>query len=134
MFFFYLSPVAAGEINIFALQDIPKGAKLPLFADGDYKLWKPRELVRLDPYVRRELMARGVLDDTGLHGPKSLNRMSIGWYITHSNRANTVIDDEYNYYARHCISAHCNITVDFRTLGDTRYPKKPKSYYKPTQK
>ena len=112
------------EIGIFAAQDIPKGTKLPLFAKDDYKLWRLRDVRKLPALFRQRLLKYGVLDQTGLHGPKDPNRMSIGWYIRHSDDPTTKIDKNYNYFARRKVELGEEITVDLHTLEDERYPKR----------
>ena len=94
--YFYLAPVNTGlaglggdplehvDIGIFAAQDIPKGTKLPLFAKNDYKLWPLADAKKRPQPFWARLLKYGVLDETGLHGPKDPNRMSIGWRMTGS--------------------------------------------------
>jgi hypothetical protein len=116
------TPVMRTEIGIITTQDIPKGTKLPLFANDDYKLWRLRDVRKLPALFRERLLKYGVLDRSGLHGPKYPSQMSIGWYIRHSDDPTTRIDEEYDYFARRDIKAGEEITVDLHTLGDERYP------------
>lgn len=121
---FTRTPLERMEIGIFAAQDIPRGTKLPLFAKGDYKLW-PLSVAKKRPRLFWErLLKYGVLDETGLHGPKNPHQMSIGWYIRHSDMPTARIDKEYDYFACRNIKAGEEITVDLHTLGDVRYPKR----------
>lgn len=134
MLFFFLNPVSTGkpifvyppreriELGIFAAQDISAGTKLPLFAKDDYKLWRLRDVRKLPDLFRERLLRYGVLDKTGLHGPKNPNQMSIGWYIRHSDKPTTEIDEDYNYFARCNIKQGKEVTVDLHTLEDERYP------------
>ena len=117
-----LTPLARIELGIFATADIPKGTKLPLFAKDDYKLWPLADAKKKPQMFWTRLLKYGVLDETGLHGPKDPNRMSIGWYIRHSNNPTAKTDKDYDYFATRKIRAGEEVTVDLHTLGDVRYP------------
>lgn len=116
----------AESFGIFATQDIAMGTKLPLFAKDDYRLWPLGALRKLPPLLRERLLVYGVLDDSGLHGPKDPNKMSIGWYIRHADVPTAVIDERYDYFAARDIKAGEEVTVDLHTLEDVRYPPRMK--------
>lgn len=132
--FFFLAPVHVNpvatvhftEIGIFAAQDIPRGTKLPLFQEDDYKLWPLSDAKKKPRLFWERLLKYGVLDESGLHGPKDPNQMSIGWYIRHSDDPTTKIDKNYDYFASRKIRAGEEVTVDLHTLGDVRYPPRMK--------
>ena len=55
----------------------------------------------------------------GYYGPKDFARMSIGWYINHSDDPNLeerMIGKQWRYYARRAIQKGEEITMDYRTL------------------
>ena len=117
---FVLSKTSDGAIGIFATVDIKKGKKLKLFRKGDYKLRKHKTV---DSMPKAEVFAGYcVKDETGYHGPKDWNRMSIGWYIRHSKNPSTRIDAKYDYFASHKIKVGEELTIDMRTIGDERHP------------
>lgn len=121
-FLFYLNVNAKGNIGIFAAQDVPKGAYLPIFAQDDYHLWRKSTIAKLAAGTEH-LLGMCVLDSSGAHGPKDFNRPSIGWYIRNSGEEGpTAFHKNYKFYAARDIAAGEEVTVDVTTLGDERYP------------
>ncbi|HSE35551.1 MAG TPA: SET domain-containing protein [Candidatus Paceibacterota bacterium] len=115
---FVLRPVNATEIGIFATEDIPAGTYLPLFVRDDYRLMRTRTLERLPGGGQLALYC--VKDSSGYHAPSNFNRMSIGWYIRHSDQPSCE-HRNYTFFAARDIRAWEEITIDFEALGDERY-------------
>ena len=119
--FFYLAPVAGGEVGVFSSQLIRQGTYLPLFARGDYHLYRHSTI---DNMPGGERFARYcVKDSRGYHGPADFNCMSVGWYVEHSESPTARHRGDYeHYYALRDIQPGDQITFDHRTLDDPRYP------------
>ena len=111
--FFFLKPESLERIVICAAQDIPAGTYLPIFAAKDYRLMRKKTLANMP--MSEVFASYCVLDSSGVHAPSNFNRMSIGWYITHSDNP-TALHRNYRYYAARDIKAGEVITVDFKTL------------------
>lgn len=115
---FFLGVTPSREIAVFAAQPIPKGKSLPVFAVGDYHLWRKSTIAKLPAGVE-DLLRMCVLDKDGAHGPEDFNRPSVGWYIRDSaGIAPTAYHKNYLFFAARNIAAGEEITVDFTTLGD----------------
>ena len=117
---FVLHAFTCMKISVMATMDIPTGTRLPLFKKGDYKLRSKKQMDKMP--MSEVLMQYCIEDEDGVHGPKDFEQMSIGWYITHSEVPNAVVDEKYNYFACRNIKKGDIVTVDYRTFGDHRYP------------
>lgn len=115
---FLLQPSPIAGIGVFAARSFKKNEPLPLFADGElirtYELPRSREGQRL-------LERFGVRDPDNsrlFHCPADFSRMSVGWYLNHSDRPNAAHRD-YVYFAVRAIRKGEEVTVDYRTLNET---------------
>lgn len=111
-FSFILKPSKHG-IGVFAVYDIPKGARLRLFGDNT----QPRTLKRdeVPDLFRDHCVDRG----NELMCPLDFGAMHIGWYLNHSKSNANAIHKEYEWYADKDILAGDEILIDYNTLEES---------------
>lgn len=110
---FILKPSSIEGIGVFALSHIPKGTLLDLFDRTDYRLISRRKAASFPKSV---LETYCVEDSAGYHCPADFHRMSVGWYLNHSDQPNAGGSRE-NYYALRDIGEGEEITIDYATLS-----------------
>ena len=110
---FILKPSSIEGIGVFALSHIPKGTLLDLFDDTDYRLISRPES---ESFPKSVLETYCVEDGDGYHCPADFHRMSVGWYLNHSEQPNAGGKRE-NYYALRDIRKGEEITIDYATLS-----------------
>ena len=106
---FILSPSTIHGVGVFATHDIEQGTKLRLFARSEkVKFVGKKPKAPFGNYYVPCLCGR--------YGrPVDFGRMSIGWYLNHSDSPNAA-RSEYKYYALRDIKTGEEITIDYRTL------------------
>ena len=110
---FILKPSSIEGIGVFALSHIPKGTLLKLFDGTDYRLISRRKSVS----IAKSVLERYCVEDSaGYHCPADFHRMSVGWYLNHSEQPNAGGKRE-NYYALRDIREGEEITIDYATLS-----------------
>jgi SET domain-containing protein len=110
---FILKPSSIEGIGVFALSHIPQGALLNLFDSTDYRLISRH---KAGSFPKSVLETFCVEDSAGYHCPADFHRMSVGWYLNHSEQPNAGGTRE-NYYALRDISEGEEITIDYATLS-----------------
>jgi len=95
------------------LSHIPTGTLLDLFDDTDYRVISRRES---ESFPKSVLERYCVEDGAGYHCPADFHRMSVGWYLNHSEQPNAGGTRE-NYYALRDIREDEEITIDYGTLS-----------------
>lgn len=113
---FILKPSSIAGVGVFSLQDIKAGESVDdLFDQGeDVRLMNPETV----PLALRD---HGVKQPDGTYSyAENLNRMSVGWYMNHSEDANvrSVNDGDTLFVAVKDIRAGEEITIDYRTLEE----------------
>ena len=109
-------------VGVFAIRDIPKGAKL--FEEDDSELvWTRKSDLKLDelPQPIRQLYDDFcVTKDKGdTYGcPRSFNLMTIAWYLNHSRTPNVGCDEDYTFFALRDIMTGEELTADYRTYSE----------------
>lgn len=102
-------------VGVFTYKRIRKDEKLPLFDKEDNRFIK-NEKIR-DTGIPFKLIEKySIWNEDGYSAPKSFNRMSIGWYLNHSDNSNLYRDEDYNYYARRTIGKDEELTIDYEEL------------------
>jgi SET domain-containing protein len=108
---FVLKPSAIQGIGVFAVHPIKKGTKLRLFVRGEkVRRLKLNEKNRL--FVKTYCIPLGERRYTAA---ADFGRMSIGWYLNHSDSPNA-FHKNYTYYAERKIESGEEITIDYETL------------------
>ena len=112
-----LKPSGIHGIGVFTDHLIPKKTDIHnlLFEKNDYKFWWASET---DKRTIKLLQRYGIKDGKlGYHGPTYLNRMSVGWFLNHSDNPNASrLDKKWRYYALRDIKPGEEITIDYQTL------------------
>ncbi len=103
-----LKPSPIDGIGVFTLTPLKKGDGVPLFAADDSKVISRRENVRLPKAYSRYHVPDA---DEKWWGPVDYHRMSIGWYLNHSDEPN--IDASANFTALRGIKAGEELTIDY---------------------
>ena len=106
-----LRPSRTHGIGVFTLRPIAKGARIQLFRKDDWRF-----VARPQGWEKKMCEHFGIEDDDGgYHCPRFWNRMSIGWYINHSDRPN-VENRRIVFRAARRIRAGEELTVDYDLL------------------
>ncbi len=109
-------------VGVLAVVDIPVGT-LVFHGEDERAVWVRRSCVRrLPPAVRALYEDFGMVDGALLGVPQNLNRLSVGWYVNHSERPNLVAGDDGRFRTLRRIRAGEELTADYRTLVDEPLP------------
>jgi SET domain-containing protein len=104
-------------VGVVALRPFAAGEELPLF-DPDERILTSR----LSPNTSEAELQRiySVRAGDGLFSyPENLQRMSVGWYMNHSDAPNAAPDLSLEVYrATRDIAPGDEVTVDYRALGE----------------
>jgi hypothetical protein len=112
-----LKPSPVHGIGVFTTGLIASGAHLRLWQHDDWRFITFAEAQNdADVWAMRDIYC--VTDGTGYHCPLDFHRMSIGWYMNHSDRPNVWSSKELNfeYYAVRDLQPGEEIFCDYRTL------------------
>jgi hypothetical protein len=114
-----LRPSPGKGVGVFAIRDIPRGCN-PFVGDDAGSTWVPAATVDAiaDAEVRRmylDFCPR--LGDRYL-APPDFNRMSVSWYMNHSDEPNMVADANVDFRAARPILAGEELTADYRAYSD----------------
>ena len=118
------STIPGAGVGVFTSRPIEVGERLRLWGDGDYRFLTFAEAER-DPGFQDGGDRWCVTDATGYHGPADFHRMSIGWYMNHSDTPNVAFrtKPDYEYFATRDIAADEEIFCDYAAL--TPYEQAP---------
>jgi uncharacterized protein len=117
-----IGPSRLHGVGVIALLDVPAGT-LVFSGEDERTVWVRRSHVRrLPPAVRALYEDFGMVDGAWLGVPKSLNRLSVGWYVNHSERPNLVAGDDGRFRTLRRIRAGEELTADYRTFVDEPLP------------
>jgi len=121
------SKVDKKGVGVFAIRSIKKGA--PLFlGDADEMAWSEKSNLPRGPKPLRELYDDFAVIKTGpdekkRYGcPTSFNRLTLSWYLNHSQRPNTKCDPDLNFSALRDIERGEELTVDYSTYSERPGP------------
>ncbi len=113
-------------VGVIAIRDIPRGTCL-FTGESERVAWMSRAAVRRLPAAIRALYEDfGMVWGERIGVPPSLNMLSVGWYVNHSERPNVEADDDGRFFARRRIRAGEEITADYRTFVDEPLPFRPR--------
>ena len=116
------SPIAG--VGVFTTEPVLAGGHVRLWGDGDYRFLTFAQ-AEADPEFRAGGDTWCVTDADGYHCPADFHRMSIGWYMNHSDTPNVAwrTKPDYEYFATRDIAAGEEILCDYAAL--TPYEKAP---------
>lgn len=118
-FSFRLGVSSIHGIGVIANHDIDAGARLELF-DEETRFLEAAPSAA----AKRLLDIYGVEGDggKGYYCPRSFTRIDVGWFLNHSETPNAGHVD-WEYFALAPIREGEEVTIDYRTLGETVTPE-----------
>ena len=111
------SKIHKGGVGVFAIRKIKKNTEV-FVGDSDEMVWVEHRHVPKKPLPVRELYDFAVIKDARYGCPPTFNRLTMSWYINHSNRPNTRCTSEYDFIALRDIKRGEELTVDYSTYND----------------
>ena len=113
-------------VGVLAVRDIPVGT-LVFAGESERVAWVSRAAVRRLPKAMRALYEDfGMVSGSQIGVPPSLNMLSVGWYVNHSDRPNVEAGDDGRFRALRRIRKGEELTADYRTFVDEPLPFKPR--------
>lgn len=113
-------------VGVVAIRDIPAGT-LVFRGESERVTWVSRAAVRRLPAGLRSLYEDfGMAWGEQLGVPPSLNRLSVGWYVNHSDRPNVEAGEDGRFRALRRIRKGEELTADYRTFVDEELPFRPR--------
>ena len=114
-FSFVLKPAGDRGIGVFTTHGIARGTPLRLFPEGATRQFTHEQLDR-DPRLKKFCQFYGVDIDAGSSVAPDFGRMSVGWYLNHSETPNAKRNEDWDYFASQDIAANEEVTIDYREL------------------
>jgi SET domain-containing protein len=113
-------------VGVLAIRDIPAGT-LVFRHESERVVWVSRAAVRRLPAALRSLYEDfGMVSGVKLGVPPSLNMLSVGWYVNHSDRPNVAAGEDARFRTLRRIRSGEELTADYRTFVDEALPFRPK--------
>jgi SET domain-containing protein len=113
-------------VGVLAIRDIPAGT-LVFHGESEAVRWLSRAAVRRLPKAIRALYEDfGMVWGDRIGVPPTLNMLSVGWYVNHSDRPNVEAGDDARFRALRRIRKGEELTADYRTFTDEPLPFRPK--------
>jgi SET domain-containing protein len=113
-------------VGVIAIRDIPAGTRV-FRGESERVTWVVRAQVRRLPEAIRSLYEDfGMVSGDHLGVPPTLNMLSVGWYVNHSERPNLEAGDDGRFRTLRVIRAGEELTADYRTFVDEPLPFRPK--------
>lgn len=112
-------------VGVRAIRDIPRGALV--FAGEDERVvWMSRAAVKRLPAAFRSLYEDfGMVWGSKIGVPVNLNRLSVGWYVNHSEAPNVEAGEDGRFRALRRIRRGEELFADYRTFVDEPLPFQP---------
>jgi SET domain-containing protein len=118
---------ATHGVGVIAIRPIPKGM-LVFQGESELVVWVPRAEVRRMPKAIRSLYEDfGMVWGDQLGVPPTLNMLSVGWYVNHSDTPNVEAGDDGRFRTLRRIKVGEELTADYRTFVDEPLPFRPKA-------
>jgi len=112
-------------VGVQAIRDIP-GKTLVFRGESERVVWVSRAAVRkLPTEIRRLYEDFGMVSGDRIGVPPTLNMLSVGWYVNHSDRPNVVAGDDGRFRTLRRIWKGEELTADYRTFTDEALPFTP---------
>jgi SET domain-containing protein len=120
-------------VGVCAIRDIPSGT-LVFHGESERVVWVSRAAVRRLPMAIRSLYEDfGMVWGDRIGVPPTLNMLSVGWYLNHSDHPNVEADDDARFRTLRRIRKGEELMADYRTFTDEELPFTPKRS-RPTRK
>jgi SET domain-containing protein len=110
----YLAPSPGKGVGVFAFRRIRKGERINDWTNDDWQFVKKKNA---KGKLRALCEHFGVWDDDGYHVPKDWHRMSISWYINHSDTPNVAKPNTERAYALREIKPGEELFIDYTAIG-----------------
>jgi len=108
-----------------AFRDIPAGTCI-FQGENERVVWVSSAIVQRLPRAIRSLYEDfGIVWGRHIGVPRSLNMLSVGWYVNHSPRPNVEARDNGRFYALRRIRTGEELTADYTTYDDAPLPFRP---------
>jgi len=121
-----IGPSRIHGVGVRVIRDIPAGA-LVFAGESERVAWTSRAAVRRMPKEIRALYEDfGMVAGDRIGVPPSLNMLSVGWYVNHSDRPNVEAGDDGRFRALRRILKGEELTADYRTFVDEPLPFTPR--------
>lgn len=121
-----IGPSRIHGVGVRAIREIPAGTRV-FQGESERVAWVSRAGVRRLPKAIRALYEDfGMVDGDQIGVPPTLNRLSVGWYVNHSDRPNLAAGEDGRFRALRRIRPGEELTADYRTFVDEPLPFRPK--------
>lgn len=121
-----IGPSRIHGVGVRAIRDIPAGT-LVFAGESERVVWASRAAVRRLPAAIRALYEDfGMVWGDRIGVPPTLNMLSVGWYVNHSDRPNVEAGDDARFRALRRIRKGEELTADYRTFVDEPLPFRPR--------
>jgi len=121
-----IGPSRIHGVGVVAIRDIPAGT-LVFRGESERVTWVSRAAVRRLPKASRALYEDfGMVSGDRIGVPPSLNKLSVGWYVNHSDAPNVEAGDDGRFRALRRIRKGAELTADYRTFVDEPLPFSPR--------
>ncbi len=118
-------------VGVRAIRAIP-ARTLVFRGESERVVWVSRAAIRRLPAAIRALYEDfGMVWGDRLGVPPSLNGLSVGWYVNHSDRPNVEAGEDGRFRALRRIRKGEELTADYRTFVDEALPFVPRRARKP---
>ena len=105
-------------VGVLAIRDIPRGTQL-FRGEDERVVWVRRGTIRrLPPELRRLYTDFGMAWGERIGVPRTLNMLSVGWYLNHSDRPNVEADEDGRFHTLRRIRKGEELTADYRTFSE----------------
>src|SRR5215471_12461657 len=105
-------------VGVLAIRDIPRGTQL-FRGEDERVVWvRVADVRRLPLELRRLYTDFGMAWGKRIGVPRTLNMLSVGWYLNHSSRPNVEADDDGRFHTLRRIRKGEELTADYRTFSE----------------
>ena len=105
-------------VGVLAIRDIPRGTRL-FRGEDERVVWvRVTDVRRLPLELRRLYTDFGMAWGKRIGVPRTLNMLSVGWYLNHSARPNVEADDDGRFHTLRRIRKGEELTADYRTFSE----------------
>ena len=111
------SRMIQGQIGLFTLKSFEKGdVVIPNsnWDEGTLISWEDYE--KIDPSTQRQLIFFCYKTAEGIHAPKNINKLNIGYFVNHSCEPMLFCDSDGHYVANRKIEPNEELTIDVEKL------------------
>jgi len=118
---------ATHGVGVIAIRPIPAGT-LVFEGESELVVWVSRAEVRRMPRAIRALYEDfGMVWGDRLGVPPTLNMLSVGWYVNHSDTPNVEAGEDGRFRTLRRIRVGEELTADYRTFVEEPLPFRPKT-------